>query len=402
MSIDRAPSGKWRARYRDHAGRQRSRSFDRKGDARRFLDAIAARKATGEWLDPELRKTTIGELAAALLNSKSDHNTRRWYEQMVRHVNERWGGVPVGAINYLDVQGWINAMTVERGPDTVRGSYLALHETVKMALRSRIIGYDPCLGVKLPPTERREMLFLSAPQVSLLAETMEGSWPGHGWGVLVRFAAYSGCRAGEIGGLQRKHVDLARNRVQIAVARKTYGIDGQTKTRRIRWVVLPRQLCGELADHLGKRSDGPQERVWTGNRGGPLNHHWFYESRFKPTVEHLTGSRELPTIQRLSTSGSKKFLTLRFHDLRHTCVALLIAEGAQQYEIMEHLGHTTIKTTIDTYGHLFGRVHDRIRGALEAIWEQADTDVPVSHFTGSQVPLVSGRERLPKGPVTRP
>jgi hypothetical protein len=36
-SIDRRPSGRWRARYWDPEGRQRSQTFDRKGDAERFL-----------------------------------------------------------------------------------------------------------------------------------------------------------------------------------------------------------------------------------------------------------------------------------------------------------------------------------------------------------------------------
>ena len=54
----------------------------------------------------------------------------------------------------------------------------------------------------------------------------------------------------------------------------------------------------------------------------------------------------------------------------HTCVALLIAKGAQQYEVMEHLGHTNIQTTINTYGHLFPNVRERIRVALEDTWDE--------------------------------
>ncbi|HET7722322.1 MAG TPA: tyrosine-type recombinase/integrase, partial [Acidimicrobiales bacterium] len=68
--------------------------------------------------------------------------------------------------------------------------------------------------------------------------------------------------------------------------------------------------------------------------------------------------------------GDAGAFTLRFHDLRHTCVALLIAKGAQQYEVMEHLGHTNIQTTINTYGHLFPNVRERIRVALEDTWDE--------------------------------
>jgi hypothetical protein len=42
-----------------------------------------------------------------------------------------------------------------------------------------------------------------------------------------------------------------------------------------------------------------------------------------------------------------------FHDLRHTHAALLIAQGEHPKVIQERLGHASIKTTLDTYGHLF-------------------------------------------------
>jgi integrase len=43
----------------------------------------------------------------------------------------------------------------------------------------------------------------------------------------------------------------------------------------------------------------------------------------------------------------------RFHDLRHTAVALAIKDNKHPFEISKMLGHTSIKTTFDVYGHLF-------------------------------------------------
>lgn len=51
-SISRTPKGRWRARYRDPAGRSRSRTFDTKAEARRFLDATSADMHRGQWVDP--------------------------------------------------------------------------------------------------------------------------------------------------------------------------------------------------------------------------------------------------------------------------------------------------------------------------------------------------------------
>ena len=44
---------------------------------------------------------------------------------------------------------------------------------------------------------------------------------------------------------------------------------------------------------------------------------------------------------------------MRFHDLRHTHASLLIAGGTHPRVIIERLGHTTISTTMDIYGHVF-------------------------------------------------
>lgn len=44
---------------------------------------------------------------------------------------------------------------------------------------------------------------------------------------------------------------------------------------------------------------------------------------------------------------------MRPHDLRHTHVALLIAAGEDPYVISKRLGHASIRTTYDVYGHLF-------------------------------------------------
>jgi len=44
---------------------------------------------------------------------------------------------------------------------------------------------------------------------------------------------------------------------------------------------------------------------------------------------------------------------MRFHDLRHTHVAMLIAQGEHPKTIQARLGHASIATTLDTYGHLF-------------------------------------------------
>jgi hypothetical protein len=51
----------YRVRYRDPAGRQRSRVFARKADAQRFLSETENAKLRGTWTDPALGRVRLGE-----------------------------------------------------------------------------------------------------------------------------------------------------------------------------------------------------------------------------------------------------------------------------------------------------------------------------------------------------
>ena len=51
--------------------------------------------------------------------------------------------------------------------------------------------------------------------------------------------------------------------------------------------------------------------------------------------------------------GKAQLRLIRFHDLRHTFVSLLIEQGAHPKYIQEQAGHSSIQVTMDTYGHLF-------------------------------------------------
>ena len=54
----------------------------------------------------------------------------------------------------------------------------------------------------------------------------------------------------------------------------------------------------------------------------------------------------LPALER---AGLRR---VRFHDLRHTFGSLLIQEGAPLTYVRDQMGHSSIKITVDTYGHL--------------------------------------------------
>jgi integrase len=61
-----------------------------------------------------------------------------------------------------------------------------------------------------------------------------------------------------------------------------------------------------------------------------------------------------------------------FHDLRHSHAALLVAQGEHPKVMQERLGHASIKTTLDTYGHLFEGLDEAATDRLDATYAAAD------------------------------
>ncbi len=67
-------------------------------------------------------------------------------------------------------------------------------------------------------------------------------------------------------------------------------------------------------------------------------------------------------------AGSGLAAGFRFHDLRHTCAALLIVASRHLEEVKTYLGHSSIRVTSDRYGHLFPEAHAAIADALDATY----------------------------------
>ncbi len=66
---------------------------------------------------------------------------------------------------------------------------------------------------------------------------------------------------------------------------------------------------------------------------------------------------------------------LRFHDLGHTCAAILIANGRHMEEVKDQLGHSSIRVTSDRYGHLFPSARIALAEGLEAIFQEASEEL---------------------------
>jgi integrase len=74
---------------------------------------------------------------------------------------------------------------------------------------------------------------------------------------------------------------------------------------------------------------------------------------------------------------------LRFHDLRRTRATLLIAAGGHAKLVQERLGHSSITTTFNLYGHVLASTEAALVDALDAIYEQCDEGDDAAAAQGS-------------------
>ena len=370
---------RWDVRYWDPQRRQRTRTFQRKIDADKFANLVETDIARGEWLDPDLAKETFGDWASRWLLTTGGRapKTRERYESTLRrHLLPRFENTPVSRITHPAVLALLAELDSSGASlHTARNVRAVLRLVLELARRSGAIRVNPVDGATLSMPPATEMVFLTAEQISTLAsEVAIRHSVGDGragtthpeYGLLVRFAGFTGLRAGEIVALRTAAIDTMRGRVHVlASATEAYGRIhfGPPKTKQRRSVPIPKSLVDELAEHLAGK--GESDFVFTSEQGDTLRYTNFYRRRFKPTV----GRAGLPE-------------ATRFHDLRHSCAALLIAEGAHPKAIMEWLGHSSIQVTLGTYGHLFPNLEASLVDALDEVYRSAQ---PIQVATVSSI-----------------
>lgn len=163
-------------------------------------------------------------------------------------------------------------------------------------------------------------------------------------------------------GLRAHRLDLLRRTLTIAEAlsevRGEVRLAPPKTVAARRQLALPKFLTKELAGHLAEWPPGSDGFVFPAPQGGPLLRRNFRRRTWLPAVRASVG------------------LPMRFHDLRHTHAAMLIAQGVHPKVIQNRLGHSSIKITLDTYGHLFEGLDEAAAERLDAAFGRATADLP--------------------------
>ena len=174
---------------------------------------------------------------------------------------------------------------------------------------------------------------------------------------LIYLALDSGMRWSELVGLRRGQVDIARRKVR--VVEQLIRLDDRSWIRQppktaagMRSITISASTAAILERHLATRPEGADELVFASTVGTPLTQSSYQSHTWKKAKASVG-------------------VTCRFHDLRHTSVALAIASGAHPKAIQVRMGHSSITVTLDRYGHLFPELDEAIAIAFDEGWTAA-------------------------------
>jgi integrase len=333
--------------------------------------------------DPNRAKQPFKDLAEQWLLVKKPRLAPRSYDraaQVIRkHLIPTFGSMPVSAITFEIWRDHLARLAAEENdkgePRYASGTLHRIHGAMTSVMeeaRTRgILSANPCRRAArdvIPPPVRK-MTFLTAGEIRSLADAIDPHYR-----VLVLTAGFSGLRAGELAALQRQDIafetaragdaiELTGATITVARAIKTWRnrkpVIGTTKTGKVRTVDLSPEMGQVLWDHLEQRPANPDGLVFTNSKtGGVLNHSSFYRAFWRPAVKAA-----LPHYAD----------TLRFHDLRHSFISLLLAAGVDVLEVAGQAGHQRAEMTLNVYGHRMPSGRDKVRKALSAAWSEAES-----------------------------
>jgi integrase len=301
------------------------------------------------------------------------------------------GAVTVSALRFEHIDAAVSGMIEdELSPKTIHNAVTLLRTILAgrkgpSALRRGLAFHDPTLGLELPPLESRQISPPNPEQVWTLINAAK-ELGGLGY-PLTYLGAFTGLRRNEALGLRFDDIEWFANEINVRHAiSKRRGTDGAHKwewhvgppksRKSQRRIAATESVMKMLADLKAGRPGSAF--LFPGDCAGFIDPDKFDAEIWKPIAEKANMS------------------ATRFHDLRHFFASQLIANGETAAFVRDQMGHSSIKVTFDTYGHLFPGRGKEASGRYEKSMQEARTK---SEADVSNVLAIEGK-KFPKGSVT--
>ena len=234
-------------------------------------------------------------------------------------------------------------------PNTVIHYHAIIHSALKYAMKTDMVPQNVAMKVDRPRKNSFQPTFLDAEQMQKLFEIVKGTRLE----LPVLVAAFYGLRRGEVLGLKWDAIDFNRGTLTIKRTVTEATIDGTMKiieqdSAKTKSSLRTLPLVWSFRDYFQKVKEAQElnKKVCGNCYNYDYDGYVFVnelEERMRP--DYLT--EYFPKY--IAKHGVPK---MRFHDLRHSCASLLLANGVPLKQIQEWLGHSDFSTTANIYAHL--------------------------------------------------
>ena len=234
-------------------------------------------------------------------------------------------------------------------PNTVIHYHAIIHSALKYAVKTDMLVQNVADKVDRPKKNSFQPVFLSAEEMQKMFEALRGTKLE----LPVLVAAFYGLRRSEALGLKWDAIDFERGTISVIRTVTTITLDGkqteiEQQSAKTKSSLRTLPLIGSFREYFlqVKEAQELNKQVC----GNCYNHEY----------DGFVFVDELGERMRANylTSAFPKFLEdhglrrMRFHDLRHSCASLLLANGVPLKHIQEWLGHSDFTTTANIYAHL--------------------------------------------------
>lgn len=234
-------------------------------------------------------------------------------------------------------------------PNTVIHYHAIIHSALKYAVKTDMLVQNVADKVDRPKKNSFQPVFLSAEEMQKMFKALRGTKLE----LPVLVAAFYGFRRGEVLGLKWDAIDFERRTISVIRTVTTITLDGkqteiEQQSAKTKSSLRTLPLIGSFREYFlqVKETQELNKQVC----GNCYNHEY----------DGFVFVDELGERMRANylTSAFPKFLEdhglrrMRFHDLRHSCASLLLANGVPLKHIQEWLGHSDFTTTANIYAHL--------------------------------------------------
>lgn len=376
MSVEKRPNGRWRSRYRDAAGKEHARHFDRKVDAVAWETAQKVAVQQGTHVDPSAGRETVRDFAERwrLDQVQQRPSTARAVERIFRiHVYPTIGDRRMSAVNRSVIQTLVTSWSADAAPRTVGSRFAHLRAMFSSAVDDGAIGKTPCVRIRVPEVIREKIMPLSVAQVRAIRFAIAEPYKP-----AVCLGAGCGVRVSEALAVQPATVRFLEREIdvheQLSEAPPWELIPVKTK-HGVRTIpapdftidslapLQPGALLGTLITRPGSETGEPisARMVAQAFAGAVELVNLRAERRRRDRKAGRTALPELPTVP----SGTT------FHDLRHHYASLLIEGGESVVAVAALLGNLPAET-LRTYAHLWPNTADRTRRIVGDAWSLED------------------------------